>query len=173
MGSTAGTSARAVFEWDGDLSRKDSSEKHGSNNGVDGQLVATNADAAGPLLAYVEQASDAALLLQEHKSDRAMLPKLQSQLKGIADRTEADGLSAGVAVLVPTYMMITAPPLLSSGERFPARAVAAQVNWGCRGGVVLVSLYLKDSVGLDTFNMSVLYQLATYLGRLNPLDRPW
>eukprot|EP00959_Pyramimonas_sp_CCMP1952_P333964 6994163-Pyramimonas_sp.AAC.1 len=69
--------------------------------------------------------------------------------------------------------MITAPPLLSSPTLWPARAVAAQVNRGCKGGVVLVSLYLKDSVGIDVYNKSILYKLAKYLGRLNSLSRPW
>eukprot|EP00959_Pyramimonas_sp_CCMP1952_P259615 5428275-Pyramimonas_sp.AAC.1 len=82
-----------------------------------------------------------------------MLPMLQQQIQDIgyhgayaaAGRTEAGGLSSGVAASVPTFVMITAPSLLSPPTLWPARAVAAHANWGCKGGVVLVSLYLKDS----------------------------
>eukprot|EP00959_Pyramimonas_sp_CCMP1952_P026218 550419-Pyramimonas_sp.AAC.1 len=63
-----------------------------------------------------------------------MLPSLQYKLKcmgyhGIfsaAKRTAADGLPAGVAVITPSYITITAPPLLKDPEIVPSRAVAAQ-----------------------------------------------
>ncbi len=81
------------------------------------------------------------MLAKEHKPDKDMPPKLQKQLKDLgyhgvfsaAERTEADGLSAGVAVLVPTFVMKTDPLMLKSPEIVPARAVAAQVSWGCKG----------------------------------------
>eukprot|EP00959_Pyramimonas_sp_CCMP1952_P053100 1110999-Pyramimonas_sp.AAC.1 len=61
------------------------------------------------LLQYVEQARDATILVQGHKSDAGMLPKFQQQLKDIGDhgiysaaeRTESDGLSAGASVIAP------------------------------------------------------------------------
>eukprot|EP00959_Pyramimonas_sp_CCMP1952_P436423 9138654-Pyramimonas_sp.AAC.1 len=124
-------------------------------NTMNGRITTVNTDASGPLLQHLEQARDAAILVQEHKADHQMLPKLHRQIQATgyhgayaaAGRTEADGLSAGVAALVPTFVVITAPPLLSSPTLWPARAVAAQANWGCKGGV--------------------------YLGRLNSRSRPW
>eukprot|EP00959_Pyramimonas_sp_CCMP1952_P434846 9105377-Pyramimonas_sp.AAC.1 len=62
------------------------------------------------------------------------LPKFQKHLEGIryhcefsaVERMEAGGPSASVAVLAPTFAMITASPLLMHPETWPARAVAAQ-----------------------------------------------
>eukprot|EP00959_Pyramimonas_sp_CCMP1952_P110097 2303372-Pyramimonas_sp.AAC.1 len=76
-----------------------------SDSKIKGQIVTVNYDAAGPLLRYVEQATDAVILVEEHKSDGLMLPSLQYKLKCVgyhgifsaAKRTAADGLSAGVA----------------------------------------------------------------------------
>eukprot|EP00959_Pyramimonas_sp_CCMP1952_P355214 7440440-Pyramimonas_sp.AAC.1 len=51
-----------------------------SESKIKGQIVTVNTDADGPLLRYVEQATDAVILAQEHKSDGSMLPSLQYKL---------------------------------------------------------------------------------------------
>ena len=45
-----------------------------------GQITTVNADAAGPLLRYVEGCSSRALLIQEHRMDEASLPSFQGRL---------------------------------------------------------------------------------------------
>eukprot|EP00959_Pyramimonas_sp_CCMP1952_P454903 9470707-Pyramimonas_sp.AAC.1 len=69
--------------------------------------------------------------------------------------------------------MVTVPPLPPCLVPWPSRTVAAKSRWGCRGRRVLVSLYLQDSVGLDSCSLSLLYVLATYLGWSNAEARPW
>ena len=72
-----------------------------------------------------------------------------------ATRVEKDGVSWGAAVLVPSFATIAMPPLLESAVPVPARAVVTQIGWGFQGGLVSVSSYLEESVGLDTLDQSV------------------
>ena len=53
------------------------------------------------------------------------------------------------------------------------KLVAASVAWGMPNGIVAVSAYFKDSVGMDEQNQDMLYQLVCYLGQLNDMGRPW
>eukprot|EP00959_Pyramimonas_sp_CCMP1952_P315995 6613716-Pyramimonas_sp.AAC.1 len=66
--------------------------------------------------------------------------------------TSEAGTSAGVAILARTSVTITEPPFTKDPVLYPGRLVAARVHWGARGGLVILSLYLVDSVGLDDQN---------------------
>ncbi|CAK0827554.1 unnamed protein product, partial [Prorocentrum cordatum] len=80
--------------------------------------------------------------------------------------TSEAGTPAGVAILARTSITITEPPFTKDPVLYPGRLVAAHVHWGARGGLVILSLYLVDSVGLDDQNKRILWTLASYLAKL-------
>ncbi|CAK0802338.1 unnamed protein product [Prorocentrum cordatum] len=78
----------------------------------------------------------------------------------------------GVAVLVPTYIMVTAPP--DDGHIiYPGRAVCAQINWGVAGGIIVASVYLVTSIGISGENIEVLWALAQRVAAWNSRDLDW
>eukprot|EP00959_Pyramimonas_sp_CCMP1952_P361936 7579716-Pyramimonas_sp.AAC.1 len=101
--SSSATSLGGSCAAAGEYSDVNQARNEAGGNTVNGRITTVNTDASGPLLQYLEQARDAAILAQEHKADHQMLPKLQQQIQDIgyhgvyaaAERTEADGLSSG------------------------------------------------------------------------------
>eukprot|EP00959_Pyramimonas_sp_CCMP1952_P146409 3064939-Pyramimonas_sp.AAC.1 len=101
--SSSATSVGGSCAATGEYSDVNQARKEAGGNTMNGRNTTVNTDASGPLLQYLEQARDAAILVQEHKADHQMLPELQQQIQNIgyhgvyaaAERTEADGLSSG------------------------------------------------------------------------------
>ncbi|CAK0849988.1 unnamed protein product [Prorocentrum cordatum] len=78
----------------------------------------------------------------------------------------------GVAVLVPTYIMVTAPP--DDGHIiYPGRAVCAQISWGVAGGIIVASVYLVTSIGISGENIEVLWALAQRVAAWNSRGPDW
>ncbi|CAK0894418.1 unnamed protein product, partial [Prorocentrum cordatum] len=81
--------------------------------------------------------------------------------------------SSGVAVLVPSNVMVSAPPLAAEPTLVPGRAVAGHVHAGLAKGYVAVSLYLWCAEGLSDENRAILHEVMGYLVRLNAIGMPW
>ncbi|CAK0906391.1 unnamed protein product, partial [Prorocentrum cordatum] len=113
---------------------------------------------------------------QEHLADKqhAMLDAGWKGLWAPAIRSDSGaGTTGGVAVLVPSHITATAPPQCDSHILIPGRAVACHVRWGLPGGLVVISVYLKDGEGLGATNCSHVWALVQYVCRLNALQMPW
>eukprot|EP00959_Pyramimonas_sp_CCMP1952_P123854 2589370-Pyramimonas_sp.AAC.1 len=68
-----------------------------------------------------------------------------------SSRSDA-GTTGGAAALARTSITATAPPLTKSAVIIPGRMVGAHIHWGVKGGLVVLSLYMVDSVGPDDEN---------------------
>ena len=77
----------------------------------------------------------------------------------VRSSTSEVGPSGGVAVLVPSHVMITESPGRDDPELVPGRLLAAHVRAGPGGGVVVISVYLHDSVGLSAVNLAIFWEL--------------
>ncbi|CAK0793895.1 unnamed protein product [Prorocentrum cordatum] len=78
----------------------------------------------------------------------------------------------GVAVLVPTYIMVPAPP--DDGHIiYPGRAVCAQINWGVAGGIIVASVYLVTPIDISGENIEVLWALAQRVAAWNSRGLDW
>ena len=113
--------------------------------------------------------------MQGNRRRRSDLGALQKQIRdhgydgAWADAVDSEtkqGASGGVAVLAKTSIPVTSPPFLSSPVIVPGRLCAGHVRWGVRGGLILLSLYLQDSVGMCDFNRLASWHVAQYISRL-------
>ena len=76
--------------------------------------------------------------------------------------------SGGAAVLARRGLGVSELPLEEA--TFRHRICLTVVNGICRGGIVVGTVYLQDSVGLSPVNRALLEELAQRLGRLR---LPW
>eukprot|EP00959_Pyramimonas_sp_CCMP1952_P352803 7391722-Pyramimonas_sp.AAC.1 len=61
-------------------------------------------------------------------------------------------VSSGVALLTRNVIPVTAPPFTPSHVLEEARVLAGHVHWGVKGGLIVVVVYLRHSVGMDDDN---------------------
>ena len=87
-----------------------------------------------------------------------------------ATRGEGGNPSAGCAVSVRKGIGLVPNGKTTECENAMPRLAAAWVSAVCRGGICVVSIYLKDSVGPDDFNLKVLHEAASFV---NSLEIPW
>ncbi|CAK0837814.1 unnamed protein product [Prorocentrum cordatum] len=149
-----------------------------------GTITTSNVTSWGSLAPCLETLESHVVLVQEHhRRDEAKLADLQHEVldhgfagiwaPAVAGPTSAEGTTGGVAVLARKNIPVTAPPLLPSATLWPGRLVAAHVHWGVRGGIVFVSAYLVDSVGMNDVNRSIFGALTRYLTKLTASGIDW
>ncbi|CAK0840691.1 unnamed protein product [Prorocentrum cordatum] len=147
-----------------------------------GLITTVNATSYGPLFDFLATYRGTILLAQELRITDSRLGEFQARAldagwHGLWAPSPSTGDSAtsnfgGVAVLVPTYIMVTAPP--DDGHIiYPGRAVCAQINWGVAGGIIVASVYLVTSIGISGENIEVLWALAQRVAAWNSRGLDW
>ncbi|CAK0789192.1 unnamed protein product, partial [Prorocentrum cordatum] len=145
--------------------------------------MSVNASSFGPLFDFLAVVKAKIICAQETRIVESRLGEFQHRAKDLgfhgmwapALATNAKGPQAnhcGVAILVPTNVMITKPP---DGDPiiYPGRVVASFVNWGVPGGVIVVSAYLVTSTGLTGENLSILWAIAQRVAFWNAAGFDW
>ncbi|CAK0860255.1 unnamed protein product [Prorocentrum cordatum] len=113
-----------------------------------------------------------ALLTDLTFGERRQRVKVQPMHAVSQPQLKATSNFGGVAVLVPTYIMVTAPP--DDGHIiYPGRADCAQINWGVAGGIIVASVYLVTSIGISGENIEVLWALAQRVAAWNSRGLDW
>ncbi|CAK0837890.1 unnamed protein product, partial [Prorocentrum cordatum] len=149
-------------------------------------LATVNASSWGPLGEYLLRADGnptLAIAVQEH---HRLAKDLATQQRASKDAgwhgawsaanpssTSTSGSVGGVAVLAPTVVSVTAPLGRDPPVLVPGRPVAGHVRAGPAGGVVVLSIYLRDGEGLSGSNLDIIWQLVQYLGRLGAEGHHW
>ncbi|CAK0865013.1 unnamed protein product [Prorocentrum cordatum] len=70
-------------------------------------------------------------------------------------------------------ILVTAPPLLDSPVLHEGRMSAAHVHWGVRGGLVMISVHLVDSVGFSVVSQEISFTLLRHLVQLKAAGYDW
>ena len=89
---------------------------------------------------------------------------------GPAKITEKDGVSSGVAVAVLGHLGLAHPLKLLSPDADATRICVRWLGSVCRGGLHLISVYLRDSEGLSQANLDILHSVAA---TISELQGPW
>jgi len=91
----------------------------------------------------------------------------------VTDSPTGRGTSGGVAVMCPSTVQITNPPLLADAVLVPARAIAGHVHTACKAGVVVISVYLWVDENLGPKNLALLMEVSRYVQKLQALGYDW
>ena len=89
---------------------------------------------------------------------------------GPAKVTEKDGVSSGVAVAVLGHLGLAHPLKPLSPEADVSRVCVRWLGSVCRGGIHLISVYLRDTEGLSQANLDILHSVAA---AISELQGPW
>ena len=89
---------------------------------------------------------------------------------GPARVTVKDGVSSGVAVAVRGHLGLAQPVKAMDPEADISRFCVRWLGAVCRGGIHLISVYLRDSEGLSQANFDILHSVAAAIAEL---QGPW
>ncbi|CAK0813503.1 unnamed protein product, partial [Prorocentrum cordatum] len=149
-----------------------------------GQVVTVNVSSHGSIFEYMPGIGDdvKVLLVQEHHLLPERLQQAQSQARDIGwhgiwaaatpSTASATGTTAGVAILVRTDAMITAP-ILAEREVVTGRCLFAHIHWGVPGGFTAGSIYLDTKDGMGPVNTAYLWETVKAPARFNSEGVDW
>ncbi|CAK0847000.1 unnamed protein product, partial [Prorocentrum cordatum] len=96
-----------------------------------------------------------------------------AKVRELAKAMAMGGTVGGVVILAKASILMMAPPLPDSPVLHEGRMSAAHVHWGVRGGLVMTSVYLVDSVGFSVVNQGIWFTLLRYPVQLNAAGYDW
>ena len=151
-------------------------------NTVKRRFVTANVTSWGPMGHWVESLDDKNILcIQEHHVAGDKIGEQESKMadlgwKGLwspAVSTERGGTSGGLAILGPSYIHISSPPLLDGHTLWEGRVMAAHVHAAVPGGVVVINVYLDTELQFEGDNMAMIWRIVEYAHALNQRGFDW
>ena len=168
-------------KWSGDLQPPSHVEAQSAWHIDEGlwALDTINPNQLSGLASYLETSNSDVVMAQEGREDdpltllsrEASAKKCGWNLYPVpALRTEADGLSAGVAIASRAFYGMSKGCLEGVPDTFKPRIACAHVGAFCRGGVHIISAYFWCAEGLSRRNLDLMHYLAMVI---HSLSGPW
>ena len=137
-----------------------------------------NPNCGSKALDYLEMTAADACYFQETKCKAVDLDQQARTAAGLGWRlagspariTDKGGVSSGVAVAVRSHLGMAQSANSRDQEAEDSRFCIRWLGAVCRGGLHLVSVYLRDSEGLSQANLDILHHVAA---AISGLQGPW